>query len=71
MTGFLLMAVSAWLLFLFVKHESKEKYPVFNISLIKVNKTFRRASLAALINYASTFPSSSATKPLRPKKALT
>jgi MFS family permease len=56
MTGFLLIAVSAWLLFLFVKHESKEKYPVFNISLIKVNKTFRRASLAALINYASTFP---------------
>ena len=56
MTGFLLIAVSAWLLFLFVKQERREKFPVFNISLLFENKTFRRASITALINYASTFP---------------
>ena len=56
MTGFLLMAVFAGMLFLFVQHVRKEKYPVFNISLLVENKTFRRASITALINYASTFP---------------
>ena len=56
MTGFLLMAFSAALIFLFVKHERKEAYPVFNIQLLVKNKTFRMSSVAALINYASTFP---------------
>ena len=54
--GFLLIAVSVFLLFLFVKHETTEKYPVFNIRLFANNKTFRMSSVAALINYASTFP---------------
>ena len=56
MSGFLLIIGSAALLYLFVKHEGKMKYPVFNITLLVENKTFRRASITALINYASTFP---------------
>ena len=55
-SGVALIAGSAGLLFSFYKLESKEKYPVFNINLLIGNKTFRRASTAALINYASTFP---------------
>ncbi len=54
--GIALIILSVGLLFLFVRHESAEKFPVFNISLLKDNKTFRRASLTALINYATTFP---------------
>jgi len=54
--GFLLIALSVWLLFLFAKHEDKVPYPVFNIRLLTKNKTFRMSSAAALINYASTFP---------------
>ena len=54
--GFALIALSAGLFVIFVKQENKEKYPVFNVSLLKDNKTFRWASLAALINYAATFP---------------
>jgi len=56
LTGFLLIIGSTGLLFLFVKQEGKVKYPVFHISLLVENKTFRRASITALINYASTFP---------------
>ena len=56
LTGFLLIAVSAGLLYFFANHVRKAKYPVFNISLLAENKTFRRASITALINYASTFP---------------
>ena len=56
LTGILLIVASFGLLFLFIKQERKEPYPVFNISLLAENKTFRRASITALINYASTFP---------------
>ena len=54
--GFALIAISGLLLWLFVRHESKEAFPVFNISLITRNRTFRMSSAAALINYAATFP---------------
>ena len=54
--GFVLIVVSILLLWIFVKHESNEAYPVFNISLITKNRTFRMSSAAALINYAATFP---------------
>ena len=54
--GFALIALSILLLWLFVKHESKEAYPVFNISLLTKNRVFRMSSAAALINYAATFP---------------
>lgn len=56
MTGFILIATSALLLFLFVKHEYREKYPVFNVNLFIHNRIFRMSSAAALINYAATFP---------------
>ena len=54
--GFALITLSGLLLWLFVRHESKEAFPVFNISLITRNRTFRMSSAAALINYAATFP---------------
>ena len=54
--GFALIATSGLLLWLFVKHESRDAFPVFNISLITKNRTFRMSSAAALINYAATFP---------------
>ena len=54
--GFALIAISILLLWLFVRHESNEMYPVFNISLITKNRIFRMSSAAALINYAATFP---------------
>lgn len=56
MAGFALIATSILLLFLFVKHENQETYPVFNISLFLHNRIFRMSSAAALINYAATFP---------------
>lgn len=55
-TGFTLIIVSVILLFFFIKHEKKEKHPVFNVSLFLHNRTFRMSSTAALINYAATFP---------------
>ena len=54
--GFALIALSGLLLWLFVRRENRETYPVFNISLITKNRTFRMSSAAALINYAATFP---------------
>ena len=54
--GFALIAISALLLWLFVRHENNETYPIFNISLLTKNRTFRMSSAAALINYAATFP---------------
>ena len=54
--GFALIALSALLLFLFVRHERRETYPVFNVNLFIHNKIFRMSSAAALINYAATFP---------------
>lgn len=41
--------------FLFVKHEMKIEYPVFEVRLFKHNKVFTFSSLAALINYAATY----------------
>ena len=54
--GFTLIVISVLLLWLFVRHESNETYPVFNIHLLTGNRTFRMSSTAALINYAATFP---------------
>ena len=54
--GFALISISALLLWLFVRHENNEPFPVFNISLLTKNRTFRMSSAAALINYAATFP---------------
>lgn len=40
---------------LFVKLQMKLEYPVFNVSLFRVNRLFALSNLAALINYATTF----------------
>lgn len=55
-TGFILVILSFLLFVLFIKHEQKEAYPVFNVSLFIKNRIFRMSSAAALINYAATFP---------------
>ncbi|MDR2681346.1 MAG: MFS transporter [Tannerella sp.] len=55
-TGFMLIALSTLLFVVFVKTESKEKYPVFKIHLFTGNRIFRMSSAAALVNYAATFP---------------
>lgn len=54
--GFILVIVSFFLFWLFIKHEQKEAYPVFNVGLFIKNRIFRMSSTAALINYAATFP---------------
>ncbi|WP_373500814.1 MFS transporter [Desulfococcus sp.] len=40
---------------LFVRHELRTAYPVFEVRLFSRNRTFAYSSLAALINYAATF----------------
>ena len=54
--GFALIALSVLLFWFFVRHERDETYPVFNINILAKNRTFRMSSVAALINYAATFP---------------
>lgn len=55
-TGFILVVASFLLFWFFIKHEQKEVYPVFNVSLFIKNRIFMMSSVAALINYAATFP---------------
>ena len=50
-----LTAVGLLGLALFVKLQMKLEYPVFNVSLFRVNRLFALSNLAALINYATTF----------------
>lgn len=54
--GFALIALSALLLYYFIRHELQTAYPVFNVRLFLHNRIFRMSSAAALINYAATFP---------------
>ena len=54
--GFLLIGIGTLLLVIFIQYERKQAYPVFNVKLLFSNKTFRLSSLAALINYAATYP---------------
>ncbi len=42
-------------IFLFIKWETKIKYPVLEISLFRKNRVFALSNLAALINYSATF----------------
>ena len=42
-------------LFLFVRHEQKTRFPVFDVGLFQHNRVFAFSSLAALIHYAVTF----------------
>ncbi|AOY60396.1 MULTISPECIES: MFS transporter [Desulfococcus] len=40
---------------LFIRHELRTAFPVFEVRLFRQNRTFTYSSLAALINYAATF----------------
>lgn len=53
--GFIILFSGIAGLFLFAFQENRCKYPVFNLKSFRGNKVFIFSSLAALINYASTF----------------
>ncbi len=55
LSGFLLAAAGAVLLTLFVMHQNRAQFPVFEVRLFAINKTFAFSSLAALLNYSATF----------------
>jgi EmrB/QacA subfamily drug resistance transporter len=53
--GIVLTLGGAMLFYLFVRHQLKARFPVFDIQLFTTNKTFAFSSLAALLNYSATF----------------
>jgi MFS family permease len=53
--GFLLIIAGIAAFVLFSHYEQRCPYPVFNVALFSRNRVFALSSLAALINYASTF----------------
>lgn len=53
--GVVLVPVGALLLVVFVKHQQKAKFPVFEVKLFVENKRFAFSSFAALLNYSATF----------------
>jgi len=53
--GFILLLAGAVMLAVFILRELRISYPLLNMTLIARNRVFAFSSLAALINYASTF----------------
>jgi len=53
--GFLLVAVGAVLLVVFFRYQLKARFPVFDVTLFTTNKPFTYSSMAALLNYSTTF----------------
>ncbi|MEJ2057469.1 MAG: MFS transporter [Desulfofustis sp.] len=53
--GLALVAVGAVLLVIFFRYQLKARFPVFDVSLFTVNKPFTFSSMAALLNYSTTF----------------
>ncbi len=53
--GFIWIAIGIIAFILFVSHENRCKFPIYNLSLFKGNPVFSFSSLATLINYAATF----------------
>jgi EmrB/QacA subfamily drug resistance transporter len=53
--GLGLLAVGVIGMGIFVRHELQTAFPVFEIRLFRLNRTFTYSSLAALVNYAATF----------------
>jgi len=51
----LLVATGIAVLVLFIRFESRCRYPVLNITLLRDNRVFALSNLAALFNYAATF----------------
>lgn len=54
--GFLLILIGIILFIYFIKYEKKQATPVLNVKLFFTNRLFTYSSIAALINYAVTFP---------------
>lgn len=54
-TAFVLVVAGAAGFAFFFRQQARNKYPVFEVSLFRTNRTFLFSSLAALINYAATF----------------
>lgn len=54
--GFVLIGVGSVLLIYFVRYERRIEQPVLNVKLFFTNRLFALSSVAALINYATTFP---------------
>lgn len=53
--GFLLVIGGCMFFYLFFRHQLSAKFPVFDTHLFTVNRVFTFSSLAALLNYSSTF----------------
>lgn len=54
--GFALIGVGSALFVWFVSYEKRTTHPVLNVNLFFTNRLFTLSSVAALINYATTFP---------------
>jgi EmrB/QacA subfamily drug resistance transporter len=54
-TGIILTGAGLVGLFIFIRFESIQLYPVININLFKTNRVFAFSNYAALINYSATF----------------
>lgn len=54
--GFISIVSGTGLFVYFMRYEKKKEYPVLNVKLFFTNRVFTFSSLAALINYAVTFP---------------
>ncbi len=55
-TGIVLITAGIILFVCFIRYEKRAEYPVLNVKLFFSNRVFTYSSLAALINYAVTFP---------------
>ncbi len=53
--GLSLLLAGAVLLVVFFRYQLKARFPVFDVSLFRVNKPFTFSSMAALLNYSTTF----------------
>ncbi|MBT8328284.1 MAG: MFS transporter [Desulfofustis sp.] len=53
--GVTLVSAGAVLLVIFFRYQLKARFPVFDVTLFTVNKPFTFSSMAALLNYATTF----------------
>lgn len=53
--GGVLVAAGLVLLILFIQHQKKVRFPVFEVRLFAHNKQFAFSSFAALLNYSATF----------------
>ena len=53
--GVILVGSGAILLVIFFRYQLKARFPVFDVSLFTVNKPFTFSSMAALLNYSTTF----------------